>query len=56
MLSWFGHVGSGTCRLWNIQVIMVWASVLWAMDALKHERENSLGMCAEANGNSRACA
>ena len=38
-----------------MNVIMVWAWMLWSSDAVKHERYYGLGMDALVTGCSRTC-
>ena len=38
-----------------MNVIMVWAWMLWSPDAVKHDRYYGLGMGALVNGCSRTC-
>ena len=38
-----------------MNVIMVWAWMLWSPDAVKHERYSGLGMDALVTGCSRTC-
>ena len=44
--SWFGHGCFGHQMQSNMNVIMVWALILWSSDAVEHEQYYGLGMDA----------
>ena len=53
MFLWFGHGCSGHRMQSNMNVLMVWAWVLWSSDAVEHECSYGLGMDALVIGCSR---
>ena len=49
MLLWCGHGCSAKRMLWNMDVIMVWAWMLWSSYALEHGCYYGFGMDALVN-------
>ena len=52
-LLWFGHGCSGHRTQSKMDVIIVWAWMLWSSDAVEHERHCGLGMDASVIAHSQ---